>query len=71
MPDLQRLGSRQARVNGTLVLAFIGLRMGWNGVRIGVHGGAYEVYWVPMGWSRIAGLRTIRTDIVLPEQHLA
>jgi hypothetical protein len=33
MPDLQRLGFRQARVNGTLVLEFIGLACAARGIR--------------------------------------
>ena len=37
MPDLQRLGFRQARVNGTLVLEFIGLACGARGI-LGAHG---------------------------------
>jgi hypothetical protein len=50
MPDLQRLGFRQARVNGTLVLEFIGLACGARGIR-GVHGvgvGCVGEYRLPM-----------------------
>jgi hypothetical protein len=55
MPDLQRLGFWQARVNGTLVLDFIGLACGASGIR-GAYAGRTESVLGALGRSVAYGV---------------